>query len=92
MIDYKLLHNGANVPTIGNNEVWYNLGVRAHNWNVSGDGLESKSQTVFSPRAQFAIKPDWEKDMLFRLSGGLYYQPPFYRELRDSLGAVNTRR
>lgn len=74
---------------LGSNEVWYNLGVRAHNWNVSGDGLESKSQTVFSPRAQFTIKPDWEKDMLFRISGGLYYQPPFYRELRDSLGTVN---
>ena len=28
--------------------------------------------------------------MLFRLSGGLYYQPPFYRELRDSLGTVNS--
>ena len=76
--------------TIGNNDVWYNFGVRAHNWNVSGEGLESNSQTVFSPRGQFTIKPDWDKDMLFRLSGGLYYQPPFYRELRDSLGAVNT--
>ncbi len=75
---------------LGTNEVWYNLGVRAHNWTVNGDGLESKSQTVFSPRVQFTIKPDWEKDMLFRLSGGLYHQPPFYRELRDSLGLVNT--
>ena len=75
---------------LGTSEVWYNLGVRAHNWTIDGDGLESKSQTVFSPRAQFTIKPDWEKDMLFRLSGGLYYQPPFYRELRDSLGVVNT--
>ncbi|MBT8393594.1 MAG: TonB-dependent receptor [Bacteroidia bacterium] len=75
---------------IGSNEVWLNLGLRAHNWTVNGDGLESKSQTVFSPRAQFTIKPDWEKDMLFRLSGGLYSQPPFYRELRDSLGQVNT--
>jgi hypothetical protein len=27
-------------------------------------------------------------DMLFRVSGGLYHQPPFYRELRDSTGAV----
>ena len=27
--------------------------------------------------------------MLFRVSGGLYYQPPFYRELRDSLGVVH---
>ena len=28
--------------------------------------------------------------MLFRLSGGLYYQPPFYRELRNSDGVVNS--
>jgi len=73
---------------LGSNDVWYNAGVRVHNWSVSGDNLESSNQTVFSPRAQFAIKPNWEKDMLFRVSGGLYYQPPFYRELRDSLGVV----
>ena len=75
---------------LGNNDVWYNAGVRVHNWNVSGKGIESSNQTVFSPRAQFAIKPDWEKDMLFRLSGGLYYQPPFYRELRDSTGTIQS--
>ncbi len=74
--------------TIGTNEVFYNAGIRMHNWTVNGDGIESSSQTVFSPRAQFAIKPDWEKDMLFRIAGGLYYQPPFYRELRDSSGIV----
>lgn len=74
--------------TLGNSDVWYNAGVRVHNWTVAGDDIESTNQTVFSPRAQFAIKPDWEKDMLFRISGGLYYQPPFYRELRDSLGTV----
>mgnify|MGYP001206092186 FL=1 len=28
--------------------------------------------------------------MLFRFSGGLYYQPPFYRELRDYNGDVNS--
>ncbi|MFC0604837.1 carboxypeptidase-like regulatory domain-containing protein [Winogradskyella pulchriflava] len=72
----------------GTNEVFYNAGIRAHNWTVSGEAIESKTQTVFSPRAQFAIKPDWEKDMLFRVAGGLYYQPPFYRELRDSSGVV----
>jgi hypothetical protein len=74
--------------TLGNNEVFYNAGVRLHNWTVNGNGIESSSQTVFSPRVQFAIKPDWEKDMLFRIAGGLYYQPPFYRELRDSSGIV----
>lgn len=73
---------------LGNSEVFYNAGVRAHNWTVNGTGIESVSQTVFSPRAQFAIKPDWEKDMLFRIATGLYYQPPFYRELRDASGVV----
>ncbi|REE25524.1 outer membrane receptor protein involved in Fe transport [Winogradskyella pacifica] len=72
------------------NEVFYNAGVRTHTWNVSGDGItDNKTQTVISPRGQFAIKPSWEKDMLFRVAAGLYYQPPFYRELRDSEGVVN---
>ena len=74
---------------LGPHEVFYNAGVRIHNWTVEGDGIESTTQTVFSPRAQFAIKPDWETDMLFRIGTGLYYQPPFYRELRDSMGTVN---
>ncbi|WP_296386308.1 carboxypeptidase-like regulatory domain-containing protein [Winogradskyella sp.] len=72
----------------GENEVFYNVGVRAHSWTVNGEGIKGSSQTVVSPRAQFAIKPDWDKDMLFRVAGGLYYQPPFYRELRDSSGVV----
>lgn len=71
------------------NEIWYNIGVRAHNWSVSGNGLNSKNQTIISPRAQFAIKPNWEKDMLFRASGGWYSQPPSYRELRDFNGNIN---
>ena len=75
--------------TLGTNEVFYNAGIRVHNWNVEGDGIERSSQTVFSPRAQFAIKPDWKRDMLFRIGVGMYYQPPFYRELRDSSGTVN---
>lgn len=73
---------------IGSSEVWYNAGVRLHNWEVTGSAILGKSQITFSPRAQFAIKPDWEKDMVFRLSGGLYHQPPFYRELRDADGIV----
>ncbi len=73
---------------IGSSEVWYNAGVRFHNWEVLGSTVNGKSQITFSPRAQFAIKPDWEKDMVFRLSGGLYHQPPFYRELRGADGMV----
>lgn len=74
----------------GNHQVWYNLGVRAQNWNISGKTVPTKnSQTTISPRAQFAIKPDWNKDMIFRFSTGFYHQPPFYKELRDSIGKVH---
>ena len=71
------------------NQVSYNIGVRAHNWTVKGNGIASKNQTIFSPRAQFSIKPDWRKDMVFRTSLGMYSQPPSYRELRDSNGQIN---
>lgn len=73
---------------LGTADIWMNAGVRAHQWQVNVDDTSGNSQIVVSPRAQFAIKPQWEKDMVFRLSGGLYYQPPFYRELRDSSGVV----
>ncbi|MFK5981904.1 MAG: TonB-dependent receptor plug domain-containing protein [Flavobacteriaceae bacterium] len=75
--------------TLGEGDLWLNAGVRVHNWTVSGEGLVSNTQTVFSPRAQVTFKPKMEADMLFRISGGFYHQPPFYRELRDSLGTVH---
>ena len=74
--------------TIGSSDLWLNAGVRAHNWTVSGQDIQSITQTVFSPRGQVSLKPSWDRDMLFRLSGGVYHQPPFYRELRDSTGTV----
>jgi hypothetical protein len=72
-----------------NHEIWMNIGVRAHSWKVTTAVESSKNQFTFSPRAQFAIKPDWNKDMLFRISGGWYSQPPFYKELRDFNGQVH---
>ncbi|WP_019039359.1 TonB-dependent receptor [Psychroflexus tropicus] len=74
--------------SLGNSKLWMNAGVRTQAWRVSGENIESNTQQVVSPRAQISLKPDWEKDMLFRLSGGFYHQPPFYRELRDSTGTV----
>ena len=74
--------------SLGDSDLWLNAGVRVHNWTVSGEGIASTNQTVFSPRAQVTLKPDWDMDMLFRLSGGFYHQPPFYRELRDMTGTV----
>lgn len=57
-------------------------GARANYWDLN-------TQTVISPRVTFAYKPNWKKDILFRASGGYYYQPPFYRELRDLKGVVH---
>ena len=74
---------------IGSSQVWYHAGARFQSWNVLGALEEGKTQFVLSPRAQFAIKPDWDMGMVFRVSGGLYHQPPFYRELRDLDGIVH---
>lgn len=79
----------GNKTNLGDAEVFYNIGLRAHQWTVNDARTDtSESQAVVSPRAQFAIKPAWKQDMVFRVSGGLYHQPPFYRELRDSTGTV----
>jgi hypothetical protein len=73
----------------GEHKIWWNVGVRGHAWTVNANGASGNSQFILSPRAQFAIKPDWEEhDMLFRISGGLYAQPPFYKELRDFDGNI----
>lgn len=64
------------------NRVFVNAGVRASHWDFN-------DETIFSPRAQVAVKPDWELDMLFKLSGGIYYQAPFYKEIKDVDGSFN---
>lgn len=57
-------------------------GLRANYWDLN-------NQTVISPRANIAMKPDWERDFLFRFSTGYYHQPAFYRELRNFEGELN---
>lgn len=58
-------------------------GVRFHYWDVN-------KQFIATPRANYFFNPKWKKtDMVFRASGGMYYQPPFYRELRDLNGQIN---
>ncbi|MGL5111310.1 MAG: TonB-dependent receptor, partial [Flavobacterium sp.] len=73
---------------IGNSVVWYNLGARMQSWQVLGGFVSGDQQLTISPRAQFTIKPASNANLLFRLSGGLYHQPPSYRELRDNDGLV----
>ena len=71
--------------SIGSSKLYTNVGARLHGWSIDNE----KTNFVFSPRFQVGIKPDWKKDMIFKLSGGVYYQPPFYRELRDYSGEIN---
>lgn len=46
-------------------------------------------QFLFSPRVQYAYRPRWKHNTVFKLAGGLYKQPPFYRELRNRAGDIN---
>lgn len=46
--------------------------------------------SLLAPRARVSIRPDWQKDILFRISGGLYHQTPHFKELIEPDGTVNT--
>ena len=54
-----------------------NYGVRLANWSWN-------KETIVSPRISLAMIPGANQDMTFRLSTGLYYQAPFYKEMRDT--------
>lgn len=57
---------------------------------VRGNYRDLNKEFVLSPRAQFLYKPlSWDKDISFKMSGGIYYQPPIYREMRRPDGTVN---
>ena len=74
---------------MGEHTYYVNAGVRGQSWLVSNNGISGDNQFTFSPRAQFILKPNWQKEMIFRFSVGVYNQPPFYRELRANDGSVN---
>lgn len=65
------------------NELILTTGVRANYWDLN-------DQLVISPRISLRYKPRWKNNVAFRLAGGYYYQPPFYRELRDQEGNIHT--
>lgn len=54
-----------------------NYGLRIANWSYN-------RETIVSPRISLAAIPSFNQDMTFRFSTGLYYQAPFYKELRDT--------
>ncbi len=59
---------------------WYiTFGVRGNYWTVN-------RQYILFPRTTVSYKPLLTSPWLFKFSAGVYYQPPFYRELRDIQG------
>ena len=64
---------GANQETL----YTLNYGVRFSHWNFN-------KETIVSPRVSLGIVPAFNQDLTFRLATGLYYQAPFYKELRDT--------
>ena len=57
-------------------------GVRGSYWSFNEEFL-------LSPRISLAYAPLWQKDIIFRIASGIYYQSPFYRELRTLEGKIN---
>lgn len=55
-----------------------NYGLRFSHWSFSGE-------TTVSPRVSIAMVPAFNNDVTFRFSTGLYYQAPFFKELRDTV-------
>ncbi len=55
----------------------FNYGIRLSNWSFN-------RETIVSPRASLAIVPAFNQDITFRLATGIYYQAPFYKEMRDT--------
>lgn len=54
-----------------------NYGLRMSHWNFN-------KETILSPRISLGIIPAFNQNLTFRIAAGLYYQAPFFKELRDT--------
>ncbi len=54
-----------------------NYGIRFSHWNFN-------RETIISPRVSLSIVPPFNNNVTFRFATGLYYQAPFFKELRDT--------
>ena len=53
-------------------------GVRGSYWSYN-------KEFIFSPRVSLGFIPNFDQNLTFRLASGLYYQSPFYKELRTTV-------
>ena len=61
----------------------YGLRLSYWDWN---------KETLISPRASIGLMPSFSDKLTFRFATGVYYQAPFYKELRDTTiaGGIST--
>ncbi len=62
-----------------------NGGIRMNHWDFN-------QETLISPRFSATFLPTGNRNLVYRLSGGVYYQAPFYKELRDTATVNNVTR
>ena len=61
----------------GHTHFTLNYGVRMSHWSLNKEPL-------FSPRISLGIIPAYSENTTLRFAAGLYYQAPFFKELRDT--------
>ena len=54
-----------------------NGGIRVSHWDWN-------DEVIVSPRASIGLIPEFNDKMTFRFAAGIYYQTPFYKEMRDT--------
>ena len=54
-----------------------NYGARISHWSYN-------KETIVSPRISLVVIPSFNKNITLRLATGVYYQAPFFKELRDT--------
>ena len=59
-------------------KVFLTAGMRMNWWSFTNEVLPS-------PRVSVVWMPGWKRDFTFRVATGVYYQAPFYKELRQTI-------
>ena len=75
---YELFIQDTYRKIIPEGELILNYGTRLTHWYWN-------KETLFSPRATLAFTPAKNENLVYRFSTGVYYQTPFYKEMRDTV-------
>ncbi len=66
---------------ISSGDMYFTGGIRFNYWDYNNEFL-------ISPRASLSYYPEWQNKISFSLSGGIYYQSPFFKELIARDGSI----